>query len=139
MDIKYYVSQYLNGDAPASSTEIGNEENLLNVRFPSGYLEIIKYGDELEGKIGETYFSFWPVTQLSKLNKEFKVDYYLSENIIVFATNGGGKAFAFDYRSTPPKIVLTSLGDLDIKELKLISKSIDDLFDFASKMPALDE
>lgn len=39
MDIKYYVSPYLNGDTSVSPTDIDNKEKMLNIKFPSGDLE----------------------------------------------------------------------------------------------------
>jgi hypothetical protein len=58
-----------------------------------------------EGFVGKNYLRAWPVDELIQSNEHYSVD-EAAPGLFLFGSNGGGEAFAFDTRSSPPPIVV---------------------------------
>lgn len=94
-------------------------------QLPSDYCDFLQQCDGGEGFIGERYLVFWAAAELALFNREYQVDEY-APGLLLFAGDGGGEAFGFDYRSTPPSIV----------QVPLIGLSLDDALPLAPSFSA---
>jgi hypothetical protein len=64
----------------------------------------------------------WRVEDLISSNKECKIDDSVAA-LFLFGSDGGGEAFAFDTRSTPPPIVVVPFIGMDFQDTKLIART----------------
>jgi hypothetical protein len=88
----------------ASPAAVARCQADLKFRLPVEYVQFLQQMNGGEGFIGENYLRAWPVEELIENNKEYLVDEAAPE-LFLFGSSGGGEAFAFDTRSSPPPIV----------------------------------
>lgn len=84
----------------------------LHLTPPDDYLSALAFTDGAEGFIGESYLRFYCIAWLRDLNPAYQVEKF-APGLVIFATNGGGDAYAFDTRSEPHPIVRVPLIPLD--------------------------
>ena len=71
----------------------------LGLQFPQDYVEFMLASNGAEGSIGANgYVRFWPVEELVDMNDGYSVLEY-APGFVLFGSNGGGEAFAFDGRT----------------------------------------
>ena len=91
--------------APVSDDVIDNFEKSSELNLPSDYKMFLKITNGGEGFIGDnSYVMFWPLKDLNELNDSYEVDEF-APGLLLFGSNGGGEAFAFDTRSKSMNIV----------------------------------
>lgn len=91
--------------APASSHDIDDLISRSKIEFPPDYLEFMRQSDGAEGPIGnERYLVLWSTKNIIELNEQYHVDEFAPQ-LLVFGSDGGGEAFAFDRRTKPATIV----------------------------------
>jgi hypothetical protein len=90
---------------PASLESIAHCQASLGISLPSDYVQFLQHMNGGEGFIGEHYLMLWSVADFIEMNTG---TYYAeaAPGLIVFGSDGGGEAFGFDTRSTPPPIVV---------------------------------
>jgi SMI1 / KNR4 family (SUKH-1) len=72
---------------------------------PADYVRFLLQLDGREGFIGEHYVMLWSIERFIEMNTQT----YFAEaapGLVVFGSDGGGEAFAFDTRDAPPPIVV---------------------------------
>jgi len=89
---------------PASYDAVARCQANLRFPLPADYLQFLKQMNGGEGFIGNNFLRAWPVEDLIQFNKDYFVDVAAPE-LLLFGSSGGGEAFAFDTRSSPPLIV----------------------------------
>jgi hypothetical protein len=92
------------GNPPASRETVASCQSKLKFVLPADYVQFLERMNGGEGFLGEHFFRAWPVEDLIEANKELHVEEGAPE-LFVFGSSGGGEAFAFDTRSSPPSIV----------------------------------
>lgn len=91
--------------SPVSDDVIDNFEKSSKLNLPSDYKMFLKITNGGEGFIGDnSYVMFWPLKDLNDLNDSYEVDEF-APGLLLFGSNGGGEAFAFDTRSKSINIV----------------------------------
>jgi hypothetical protein len=93
------------GNPPASPESIARCQAGLSFSLPADYVQLLREMDGGEGFIGDHYLMLWSVERFVEMN----TGTYFAEaapGLIVFGSDGGGDAFAFDTRSAPPPIVM---------------------------------
>ena len=105
-------------------------EKELNIIFPKDYITFLKWSNGGEGSIGDNYISLWKCEDLSTLNNEYKIQKYLSENVLAIGTDGGGICYGFKLKENYT-IFKCPLSDLDINEVVTIATSFKNLFEKA--------
>ena len=90
---------------PASLDVITETENKLGIKFPSDYIEFMLFSNGCEGSIGESYLTVWPIEELVETNEDCEVEEY-TPGLILFGSDGGEEAFAFDMRSDNIKYIM---------------------------------
>src|SRR5262245_13535397 len=72
--------------------------------LPHDYIELLHIMDGGEGFVGSTYVRFYPSNKLALLNKAYAVEEF-APGLVIFGSNGGGEAFAFDNRQEQQLVV----------------------------------
>ena len=89
---------------PASSREIARLRDFLGMDLPEDYLSFMMKGNGGEGWIGEKYLMLWPIEELLAYHQAYQMSKY-APGFLLFGSNGGLEAFAFDTRIAPVRIV----------------------------------
>lgn len=88
--------------------------------LPNDFIEVFSTSNGYEGPIGKSgYLVIWPVEDIHRNNEEYGFLEYLP-GIVAFGSDGGGEAFAFDFRngeSTVVQVPFASMSDADVEEL----------------------
>jgi hypothetical protein len=103
---KYINDLQLN--EPARLQAIIDVENKLGIEFPIDYKEFLLFSNGCEGSIGESYICIWPIEELIEANEASEVDEY-TPGLVLFGSDGGGEAFAFDMRNNNKKYIMVPL------------------------------
>jgi hypothetical protein len=91
--------------SPASASQIQTAEQELGSTLPDEYKEFLRKTNGAEGEIGENaYLMLWPVEDIRRLNDAYQVATY-APGYLLFGSDGGGEAFAFDLTSRNLQIV----------------------------------
>jgi hypothetical protein len=94
-------------------------ERTFGISFPSQYVDFMTKSNGAEGFVGlNSYLMLWPVEEIVSLNKGYPVHKF-APGLVLFGSDGGGMAYAFDARSRTMPIVTIPFIGLDIKEAKL--------------------
>jgi hypothetical protein len=93
-----------NANPPASSDAIARCQSNLRFPLPADYVQFLGRMNGGEGFVGKSYLRAWPIEDLIQFNKDYFVD-VAAPDLFLFGSSGGGEAFAFDARSSPPPIV----------------------------------
>jgi hypothetical protein len=100
------------GKPPASLDSLTRCEASLGFSLPPDYAQALRQMNGGEGFIGKNYLVLWSVEEFVKMN----TGTYFAEaapGLLVFGSDGGGEAFAFDTRSAPPRIVVAPFIGMD--------------------------
>jgi hypothetical protein len=89
---------------PASRDAVARCQANLRFRLPADYVRFLEQMNGGEGFVGNNYLMAWRIEDLIQFNKDYFVDVAAPE-LLLFGSNGGGEAFAFDTRLSPPPIV----------------------------------
>ncbi len=76
----------------------------LELALPAQYVEFMKCTNGVDGFIGNSYIQIWKVEEMTFLNDENAVNEF-APGLVLFGSDGGGEAFAFDARTEEMPIV----------------------------------
>ena len=93
-----------NGNPPVDASSIQQLENGAGVHQPEDYAKFLQGMDGCEGFVGNAYLILWRAGELLEMNKAYQVAEY-APGLLLFGSDGGGEAFAFDARSDAKPIV----------------------------------
>jgi hypothetical protein len=117
MSIRNGVDQLLarfNGNPPVAASAIRQVESASGVRLPPDYVEFLHRANGGEGFVGpNAYVIFWPVEELLEMNKGYEAPRY-APGLLLFGSDGGGEAFAFDRRSDGMPVVSVPFVGMDV-------------------------
>lgn len=105
-------------------------ENYLNVRLPADYKTFLTWSNGGEGNVGQNYISLWKIEDIVTLNNDYQIQKYLTKDFLAIGTDGGGVCYGFNLKNDF-SFFKCSLGDLDIEELSLVTKSFEEFFEKA--------
>jgi hypothetical protein len=105
---------------PASHDAVARCQSKLRFLLPADYVQFIEQMNGGEGFVGKNYLRAWPIEDLIQFNKEYLVDEAAPE-LFLFGSSGGGEAFAFDTRSSPPPIVAVPFIVLRLEDAIMIA------------------
>jgi len=84
----------------------------LGIDWPDDYVAFMHVTDGGDGFLGDNYVSFWSAGDLVDRNQGYQIEEY-APNLVVFGSDGGGEAFAFDRSTQPASIVMVPFIGLD--------------------------
>ena len=108
----------------ASIDAINDAEAHLHWLLPDDYRGFLRLHNGGEGFWGDNYLILWSVEELGEFNFEYQVDEY-AQGLILFGSDGGGEAFAFDNRVTPPPVVKVPFIGMDLTHVKPVANSFE--------------
>lgn len=79
----------------------------LRIEFPADYRQFIGDNDGLDADFGGSYLALWKLDDLVSLNIGYEMTDTLP-GLVIIGSDGGGEAIAFDFRQTPPPVVLVN-------------------------------
>jgi hypothetical protein len=110
----------------ATIDAINNFENSSGINLPNEYKAFLKTTNGGEGFIGKnSYVMLWAVEELLELNESYAVDEF-APGLLIFGSNGGGEAYAFDTRSKNMEIVQVPFVGMDLDLLQNLAVTFDD-------------
>ena len=89
---------------PSSISSVNTFTEVSGVCLPDSYIQFILHADGGEGFVGSNYIVLWSIQELYEINKRYEVNRN-APGLLLFGSDGGGEAFAFDLRSTPYSVV----------------------------------
>lgn len=123
-----FLSEFdLNHPAPVHLIE--EAEKNLSFSFPKDYRRFLELGNGGDGFIGESYAILWRVEELASLNNEYQVCDY-APGLLLFGSNGGGEAFAFDLRAPTQPIVKVPFVGMDLQSIVVIGKNFSNFLNY---------
>lgn len=122
-----------NGNLPADEAAIRELEVAAGIRLPSEYVAFLRQHDGGEGFVGHAYLILWRLKELVELNKAYEIETYVP-GLFAFGSDGGGEAFAFDLRATPPAVVAVPFVGLDLSLARPIAADFDSFLLALSRM-----
>lgn len=93
-----------NSNPPAEPEAIRRLEVESGLNLPTEYKEFLRRQNGGEGFIGSAYAMLWRAEELLEMNKNYQV-HECAPGLLLFGSDGGGEAFAFDMRTVPKLIV----------------------------------
>ena len=85
------------GSVGATDGQLDAAEKALGIELPDDYCAMMQRVNGGEAELGESYVRFWPVEELAEMNEGYRVGEF-RPGLTYFGTNGGGEAFALDWR-----------------------------------------
>ncbi|MEH7114674.1 SMI1/KNR4 family protein [Neobacillus niacini] len=107
---------------PIEENKVKEVETELGVTFPNDYLEFISYSNGAEGSIGENYLILWSIEDIIELNEAYGVNDF-AKGLVLFGSDGGDTAFAFDSRKNETQIVSVAFIGMDLSEITTCSNT----------------
>lgn len=115
---------------PASIETLEEVQAKLKVRFPTDYIEFMLESNGAEGQIGSnSYLTVWPAEQIIPLNDGYAVSEF-TPGLVYFGSDGGGMAYAFDFRGTTPLIVEFPFDSIKIDDVKFCGNTFSDFLEY---------
>jgi SMI1 / KNR4 family (SUKH-1) len=103
-----------NRNPPAPEALIRKLEIVLGLTPSADYVQFLRQSDGGEGFIGDAYVILWRIEELLEFNKAYEVAEY-ARGLLLFGSDGGEEAFAFDMRSTSKPIVSVPFIGMELK------------------------
>ena len=100
----------------ATLAAIRDRERELGVRFPDDYVEFMLASNGGEGSVGESYLRIDPIEEMMNDRLQEALDESRA-GLIVFGSDGGLEAFAFDPRRGGLRIVMFPSIGIDEEEV----------------------
>ena len=114
----------LNRNPGASAQAIRAAAEALKAELPSDYVAFLRASNGGEGMIGETYLILWKAEELTEMNTSYQVSEY-APGLLLFGSDGGGEAFAFDTRTTPWPVVKVPFVGMELQYAEVLAPSFD--------------
>lgn len=113
--------------ASATASAIERFQTDSGVKLPEDYVGFLLHSNGADGPVGETgYVSMWAIDELSELNGGYRVAEY-APGLLLFGSDGGDEAFAFDLRDSAMPIV----------EVPFVGMSLDEATPLAATFTAM--
>jgi hypothetical protein len=97
----------------------------LACNLPDDYCQFLSLCNGGEGVVGEHWVMLWCCEELAKLNQGYKMAEHAAD-LILFGSDGGGNAFAFDRRTNPWSVVTIPFIGFDLEYAATLGDSFSD-------------
>jgi hypothetical protein len=113
-----------NGPSPAEIMD--GVEKQFGCALPVQYKSFMGTHDGGEGFIGRQYLILWRTVELIDFNRDYEAAKY-APGLLLFGSNGGGEAFAFDTRKAERmKIRMVPFIGMSLQDAKFIADTFED-------------
>lgn len=134
MDSKYdNLLDKIKLNPPCSNEIIREVEKNLKFSFPNEYINFLLTSNGGEGWVGEySYLSLWKADEIIALNEAYEVSEF-APGLILFGSDGGIDAYAFDIRNESTVIVEVPFIGMDLMEVKNCGKNFVEFLEYLYK------
>ncbi len=109
------TSQLPVGHAPDHT--LADLEDYAGRSLPADFRAILSAHDGAEGWIGDDYLALWPASDIIANNQALEVRPYLPD-LLLFATDGGGEAYAFRVSAwSVVRVPLVGMAEVTIEDV----------------------
>jgi hypothetical protein len=124
------ITKELNKNQGASENALNQFMKSSGIKLPEQYLEFMRISNGIEGFIDQnSYLILWPIEQISELNEAYAVEEF-APGLLIFGSNGGDIAYAFDTRSEKMPIVETPFIGMNLDNVKLCGTTLKSFLDY---------
>lgn len=117
---------------PCSKEVIIEYEEKLEFCFPKEYSDFLLIGNGGEGWVGEnSYLSLWKLEEIIFLNEAYATSEF-APGLILFGSDGGLNAYAFDTRNESIIVKVPFIG-MDLREVKICGKNFVEFLEYLYK------
>ena len=109
---------------PADGNHLAEAEKHFRCSLPVQYRRFLSEQDGGEGFVGDQYLILWRASELVEFNREYESEKY-APGLLLFGSNGGGEAFAFDTRDNSMQIVMVPFVGMSLKDAAPIADSFE--------------
>jgi len=109
---------------PADGDYLADVEIHFGCQLPKPYRRFMSNQDGGEGFVGNQYLILWRAAELVVFNHEYESEKY-ALGLLLFGSNGGGEAFAFDTRNDSMQIVMVPFVGMSLKDATFIADTFD--------------
>lgn len=111
-----------NGKPGASALSIDAAQRECGVELPDDYVTFMMHTNGGEGFIGSGgYVVLWSIEELGPLNKAYEVGLN-ARGLLLFGSDGGGEAYAFDGRSGDMLVVRVPFVPMERQHVQSIAR-----------------
>ena len=107
---------------PVVESKVKKVETELGINFPKDFIEFISNSNGAEGSIGENYLILWSIEDIIELNEAYGVNDF-AKGLVLFGSDGGDTAFAFDTRTNETLNVTVPFIGMDLEDITTCSNS----------------
>jgi SMI1 / KNR4 family (SUKH-1) len=130
--ISELLSAPFNLRTPASVAEISELRRQFSVSMSSDYFQFLLIGNGGCGDVGSgDYAMFWGSDEIPSYNLEYETNTY-APGLILFGSNGGGEAFAFDSSQGTLTIGIVPFVGLSLVEYRPMAQSFVEFLELLS-------
>jgi hypothetical protein len=109
----------------ATLESIAKVELWAGLELPQDYKDFLLTHNGGEGFVNDEYVIFWAADELAQFNREYEVSEY-APGLLLFGSNGGGEAYAYDLRESPPTIVMVPFIGMALKHTKALARTLEE-------------
>ena len=122
------------GRGPVRTAEIERFRAETGVDLPRDYVEFLRRSDGGEGLVGpNAYVILWQLSELAELNNAYQVEEY-APGLLIFGSNGGGDAYAFDTLASGMPIVSVPFVGMERSLVRTLAPSFNDFLTVLSRL-----
>ncbi|SHN02796.1 SMI1-KNR4 cell-wall [Anaerosporobacter mobilis DSM 15930] len=124
------LTQTMKYNSFSSEETIKSVELEIDMIFPTQYREFMLETNGAEGNIGQnSYLAIWSIEEIVSLNIDGKVEEFTPE-LVQFASDGGGMAYAFDKRDKEISIVAIPDDSIHIEDAEFLGKTFQEFLQY---------
>ncbi|MCW1915568.1 SMI1/KNR4 family protein [Luteolibacter sp. GHJ8] len=109
---------------PADCNHLADAETHFGKPLPTQYRRFMAEQDGGEGFVGDQYLILWRAAELVEFHREYEAEKY-APGLVLFGSNGGGEAFAFDTREGSMRIVMVPFVGMSLKDVAPVADSFE--------------
>lgn len=98
--------------APADRLVLNEAGLALGIHWPAEYVALMSSRNGGNGWIGAWFVQLWPADELAETNRAMQTDDEFYPGLVLFGSDGGGEALAFD-KETGDVLLVPFIGGLD--------------------------
>jgi hypothetical protein len=100
----------------------------LGIKLPDDYLDFMRETNGAVGFVGSSFLRIYELEEIRPANQRLESDKF-TPGLIVFGSNGGGLAYAYDMRARPVNIVEIDFVSIKSADAKLRGRSFEDFLE----------
>ncbi|MGH7245266.1 MAG: SMI1/KNR4 family protein [Phycisphaerales bacterium] len=109
----------------ATPVVISELQRQLAGRIPADYIRFLRLANGGEGFVGEnSYLMLWPAEEIATFNAGYETDNF-APGLLLFGSDGGGNAYAFDSREAELPIVEVPFVGMSLEHTRLVASSFE--------------